>query len=302
MLPAGMRRYGPPRREWEAPGNRGAPTDTPAVVNPIAVHDPADPRVADFLALNDPDLRRLREQTGGTSGGFFIAEGAPVIRQLLRSAYRVRALFLTPRRLDALAGELGGIEAPVYVGQPEVVNAVSGFHLHRGALASADRAPLPTLAAVLAGTDRVVVTESVNDHENLGALFRNAAAFGAGAVVLDPTSADPLYRRSVRVSMGHVLRVPFARATAWPAALGELRAAGFEVLALTPSPHAEDLWTVGASARHALLLGAEGPGLSPGALAAADRRVRIPMAPGVDSLNVATAAAIALHHLSRARR
>ncbi|MCA1691983.1 MAG: RNA methyltransferase [Actinobacteria bacterium] len=144
----------------------------------------------------------------------------------------------------------------------------------------------------------LVLVEGVNDHENLGALFRNAAAFGAGAVLLDPTCADPLYRRSIRVSMGQVLRMRFARMD-WPASIGALQALGYEVLALTPSPGAEDIDVVGRGPKQALLVGAEGGGLSKRALAAADRRVRIPMAPGVDSLNVATAAAIALHHLAR---
>ena len=268
-----------------------------AVVLPV--DDPADERVADYVGLTDPDLRRRREQPGGADGGFFIAEGLTVIRQLLRSPYRVRSLLLTPRRLAALAVELEDLDAPVYVGPQEVVNAVSGFHLHRGALASAHRGTLPDAAALVAGADLVVVTEGINDHENLGALFRNAAAFGAGAVVLDATSADPLYRRSIRVSMGHVLHVPFARATAWPGVMDDLRQWGFEVLALTPSADAEDVADVTRRPRQALVVGAEGAGLSGAALAAADRQVRIPMAAGVDSLNVATAAAIALHHLSR---
>ena len=267
----------------------------------VPVDDPADPRVADYLALNDPDLRRLRERSGGREGGFFIAEGTTVIRQLLRSPYRVRSLLLTPRRLAALAADLDGIEAPVYVGQQAVVNAVSGFHLHRGALASADRRPLPELAALAAGADLLVVAEAVNDHENLGALFRNAAAFGADGVVLDPSTADPLYRRSVRVSMGHALHVPFTRAPAWPDALPGLRDLGFEVLALTPAPGADDIRAVDVDPQHryVLLVGAEGPGLSAAALAAADRLVRIAMAPGVDSINVAAATAVALHHLGR---
>ena len=269
------------------------------MVDVVAVDDPADERVADYVGLTDPELRRRREQPGGADGGFFIAEGVTVIRQLLRSPYRVRSLLLTPRRLEALRADLDGLGAAVYVGAQEVVNAVSGFHLHRGALASAHREPLPDVASLAQAADLVVVTEGTNDHENLGALFRNAAAFGAGAVVLDPTSADPLYRRSIRVSMGHVLRVPFTRAAAWPGVLGDLRRLGFEVLALTPAKGADDLAAVARRPRQALLVGAEGAGLSAEALAAADRRVRIPMAAGVDSLNVATAAAVALHHLSR---
>ena len=265
----------------------------------VPVDDPADERLADYVGLTDPDLRRRREQPGGADGGFFIAEGVVVIRHLLRSPYRVRSLLVTPRRLEALEAELEGVDAPVYVGRQQVVNAVSGFHLHRGARASAHREPLPDAGDVAGGADLVVVTEGMNDHENLGALFRNAAAFGAGGVLLDPTSADPLYRRAVRVSMGQVLRVPFTRAAPWPDALTRLRRLGFEVLALTPSADAEDVRAVDRRPRQALLVGAEGPGLSGPALAAADRRVRIPMAAGVDSLNVATAAAIALHHLAR---
>ena len=265
----------------------------------VPIDDPADGRVGDFVGLNDPDLRRLREQSGGAEGGFFIAEGDLVIRQLLRSTYRLRALLLTPLRLAALEAELEGVDAPVYVAAPAVVNAISGFHLHRGALASADRRPLPPVGDAVTAADLVVVTEAVNDHENLGSIFRNAAAFGAGAVVLDPTSSDPLYRRSIRVSMGHVLGLPFTVARPWPAALAELQALGFEVLALTPAPDAEDLRSVARRPRQALLVGAEGPGLSTAARAAADRRVRIAMAPGVDSLNVAAATAVALHHLAR---
>lgn len=268
-----------------------------AVIVPI--DDPADSRVGDFVGLNDPDLRRMREQSGGAQGGFFVAEGDLVIRQLLRSTYRVRCLLLTPLRLAALGPELELVDAPVYVAAPEVVNAVSGFHLHRGALASADRGPLRPMREVAQAADLLVVAESVNDHENLGSLFRNAAAFGAGGVVLDPRSADPLYRRSVRVSMGHVLRLPFTVAERWPAAIVELQGLGFEVLALTPAAEAEDLRSVGRRSQQAVLVGAEGPGLSAAALAAVDRRVRIAMAPGVDSLNVAAATAVALHHLAR---
>lgn len=266
------------------------------MVTVVPVADPADERLSDYVGLSDPDLRRLRERSGGAQGGFFIAEGAAVIRRLLGSAYTVRSLLLTPRRLDALRPALHGLRAPVYVAAQAVVDAVSGFPLHRGALGSADRRPHPALAEVAAARDLLVLAEGVNDHENLGALFRNAAAFGA-AVVLDPTSADPLYRRSIRVSMGHVLGVPFTRVARWPEAVGEVRALGFRVLALTPAGEV-DLRAVAPSGRVAVAVGAEGPGLSATALAGADARVRVAMAAGVDSLNVATAAAVALHHLA----
>jgi tRNA G18 (ribose-2'-O)-methylase SpoU len=171
---------------------------------------------------------------------------------------------------------------------------VVGFHLNRGVLATADRAPVPSAPELIARSHHLAVLEGVNDHENLGALFRNAAALGVDAVLLGPGCADPLYRRSVRVSMGHVLRVPFAPLRPWVAGIEVLRAAGFRVAALSPTLDALPLAQAGLGAdRVAWLLGAEGPGLSAEALAAADLVVRIPMAPGVDSLNIATAAAIA---------
>jgi tRNA G18 (ribose-2'-O)-methylase SpoU len=194
--------------------------------------------------------------------------------------------------------------APVVVRPDAEVEAITGFPFHRGVLAAADRRPLPRLVDVLRGAELVVVAEGLSDHENVGALFRNAAAFGADAVLLDPATADPLYRRSVRVSLGHVLRVPWTRLATWPDGLGQLRRRGFELLALTPADQAVPIDAVARdiAARRpqvALLVGAEGPGLSDAALMASDRRVRIPIAGSVDSLNVATAAAVALHRLSR---
>lgn len=264
---------------------------------PIPIDDPEDERVADFVRLKDPDLRRQRD--GGAGGDFFIAEGARVIRSLVSSRFPIRSLLLTPLRWESLKDVLVGTTAPVYLAPQEVVNRISGFPLHRGALGSADRLAPEDPAAVCAGAATVVVAEGINDHENLGSVFRNAAAFGAGAVLLDPSSCDPLYRRSVRVSMGHVLHVPFARLPAGEAGVALLRDLGFEVLALTPARDAIDVRSLSGRRRRAVLVGAEGPGLSAAALAAADRRVRIPMAAGVDSLNVATAAAVVLHELSR---
>ena len=268
---------------------------------PQPVTDPADPRVADFFSLNDPELRRRREQPDGWGAkeGFFVAEGALVIRQLLLSPYPVRAVLVTAQGRAALDEDLRGVDAPVYEVTQALMTSITGFHFHRGALASAARLPHPDLGTVAAGADLLVAVEGVTDNENLGALFRNAAAFGAQGVVLDATSADPLYRRTVRVSMGQVLRVPSTRVRSAVDAIEELHRLGFEVLALTPSASAEEVRTVARRPRQALLVGAEGPGLSEAALAAADRRLKIAMAPEVDSLNVATAAAIALHHLAR---
>jgi tRNA G18 (ribose-2'-O)-methylase SpoU len=264
----------------------------------VAIDDPADGRVADFVGLRDPDLRRIRERSQGGDPGFFVAEGPEVVRHLLRSPYRLRSVLVTDRGLRALEPELRPLDAPVYLAPQAALDGICGFHFHRGALASADRQPLPDVPTLAATADRLLVVEGVNDVENLGALFRNAAAFGVGAAVLDRTCADPLYRRSIRVSMGHVLRVPFARAEEWPGTLQVLQATGFEVIALTPAPDAEDVRGVVSRPRQALLVGSEGTGLTRGALAAADRRVRIAMAPGVDSLNVATAAAVVLHRLA----
>jgi tRNA G18 (ribose-2'-O)-methylase SpoU len=232
--------------------------------------------------------------------GVVIAEGVAVVERLLGSAYPPRAVFGEPHRLAALAPALRGRpDLPVFRADRWLLSDVVGFRLTRGVLASADRVSQPPLERLLAAASRVVVLESLNDFENLGALFRNAAAFGVDLVLLDARCADPLYRRSVRVSMGHVLRVPFAVLPgAWPESLSLLRAAELPVLALTPRPDARPLSSVRLP-RWAVLLGAEGPGLSAPALAAADSWVRIPMAAGVDSLNVATAAAVAFAHLAQ---
>ncbi|HEY2191060.1 MAG TPA: RNA methyltransferase [Actinomycetospora sp.] len=246
-------------------------------------------RLDDFRDLSRADRRP--DRPGGR--GLVLAEGTVVVRRLLDSPYPPRALLGVPRRIGELEGELADLDVPAFVTDADTMASVVGFHLNRGVLASADRAPAPDLDTLLAHAHRVAVLEGVNDHENLGALFRNAAALGVAAVLLAPGCADPLYRRSVRVSMGHVLRVPFT-AGGWPELVAALRRAGFVLAALTPSGDA----TPGALAdteRLALLLGAEGPGLSDEALGLADHRVRIPMAPGVDSLNVATAAAVAFH-------
>jgi tRNA G18 (ribose-2'-O)-methylase SpoU len=266
-----------------------------AGARPVEVTDPGDPRLADFRQLADADVRPDRR-------GVVIAEGVAVVERLLTSPYRPRAVFGEAHRLAALAPALAaGPDLPVYCADRWLLSEVVGFRLTRGVLASADRGPTRSIDPLLATARRIAVLESLNDFENLGALFRNAAAFGVDAVVLDPRCADPLYRRSVRVSMGHVLRVPFTVLPGpWPASLAVLRDHGFVVLALTPHTDAEPLSRVTPPDRWAVLLGAEGPGLTPAALAAADARVRIPMARGVDSLNVATAAAVAFAHLTAA--
>jgi len=265
----------------------------------ITISDAADDRLDDYRNLTDVELRRRRE----SAEGIFIAEGALVIRQLLASRYPVRSLLVTSAKLDELAPDLAtaGPGVPIYIADVDAMQTISGFHFHRGALAVGERLPPTGDAAVLsAGASLVAVLEGVSDHENLGALFRNAAAFGVDAVLLGPGCADPLYRRSVRVSIGQVLRVPWTGLTSWPGGLVELKSAGFRVLALTPERDARPLDEITRPGQPiAVLVGSEGHGLSPAALASADLRVRIPMAPAVDSLNVATAAAVAFHRFRR---
>ena len=257
----------------------------------VEIGDAADPRLDDFRNLTDADVRPDRR-------GIVIAEGVNVVERLARSTYQMRAVMGVPDRIDALRPVLEPLDVAVYAVDKWTMSDAVGFRVTRGILASADRPPTVASAALLTRSDRVAVLEGLNDFENLGALFRNAAAFGVDAVLLDQRCADPLYRRSVRVSMGHVFNVPFAVLDGpWPAALTALR--DFTVLAMTPDPSATALREVEVPRRWAVLLGAEGPGLSTEAMAAAGLRVRIPMAAGVDSLNVATAAAVAFAHLTR---
>ncbi|MFR9674072.1 TrmH family RNA methyltransferase [Streptomyces sp. TR06-5] len=264
---------------------------------PVPVESADDPRLHDYTDLTDVELRRRREP----AEGLFIAEGAKVIRRAVRAGYRMRSMLLTPKWAATMQDVVEETAAPAYVVPPEVAERVTGYHVHRGALASMERKALPVAADLLATARRVAVMEAVNDHTNIGAVFRSAAALGMDAVLLSPSCADPLYRRSVKVSMGAVFAVPYARLDGWPQGLRTVREAGLDVLALTPDASAEPLGDV-ASVREgrplAVMLGAEGDGLSLRAQRAADRRVRIPMAHGVDSLNVAAAAAVAFYAVS----
>jgi tRNA G18 (ribose-2'-O)-methylase SpoU len=261
-------------------------------MRPAVVTNADDPRLDDFRNLIDSDVRPDRR-------GIVIAEGVSVVTRLIGSDYPVRAVAGVAHRIAALEPVLDRVNVPVLIVDTWLLSSVIGFRLTRGVLASADRVPAADVSALLGTARRLVVLEGLNDFENLGAIFRNAAAFGVDAVLLDRQCADPLYRRSVRVSMGHVLQLPFAvLSDPWPVALPLLRGAGFQVLALTPRANAMPLRDVEPPKRWAVLVGAEGPGLSEAALSQSDCRVRIPMAPGVDSLNVATAAAIAFAHLT----
>jgi tRNA G18 (ribose-2'-O)-methylase SpoU len=279
-------------------GRRGGQTGK--VTDVIRVHDPADPRLADYVRLTDSSLRTSLE----AEHGLFIAEGEKVIRRAIGAGYPVRSLLVTPDRVAGLAGLAGACAGPVYVIAHDVAERITGYRVHRGALASMARRPLPGVGAVVAGHDRILVLEDLVDHGNVGAIFRCAAALGVGAVVLAPRCADPLYRRAVKVSMGAVFAIPHARMTDWYGGLAGLRAAGFRLLALVPDQSAAALERVAVGGRIALMLGSEGDGLSARWLHEADEAVCIPMSPhamalGVDSLNVVAAAAVACYALMR---
>jgi tRNA G18 (ribose-2'-O)-methylase SpoU len=265
------------------------------------VTDPDDPRLDDFRDLNSVD-RRPDLPTGK---GLVIAEGVLVVQRMLTSRFTPHALLGTDRRLVELNDDLtdvNGMAAPYYRASADVMAQVIGFHLNRGVLAAARRVPELSVAQVVDHARTVAVLEGVNDHENLGSIFRNAAGLGVDAVVFGGGCADPLYRRAVRVSMGHALLVPHARATQWPGDLVMLKEAGFRLLAMTPHPEARPLAQAMQTVRDervAVLVGAEGPGLTSATLRLCDVRVRIPMSRGTDSLNVATAAALAFYERIR---
>lgn len=258
-----------------------------------------DPRVADYTQLTDVHLRKIREP----AEGLYIAESSRVLRRALAAGHRPRSFFLAEKWLADLADvfeQYPGV--PVYVGPAALLEEITGFHLHRGAMAAMHRpAPLPLLE-LLAGARRIAVLEDIVDHTNVGAIFRSAAALGLDAVLVTPRCGDPLYRRSVRVSMGTVFQVPWARLENWPADLAVLRDHGFTVAAMELTDDAVDVDELAARnpEKLALVLGTEGAGMSPETLAAVDLAVKIPMRSGVDSLNVAAASAVAFWEL-RAR-
>ncbi|HEY5149623.1 MAG TPA: RNA methyltransferase [Mycobacterium sp.] len=269
-------------------------------VDVIDIRDPADARVDDFRDLNSVD-RRPDLPTGK---GLVIAEGVLVVQRMLASRFRPHAFLGTQRRLLELAGDLADAGAPYYRASAEVMAQVVGFHLNRGVLGAARRAPELTISDVIRGARTIAVLEGVNDHENLGSIFRNAAGLGVDGVIFGTGCADPLYRRAVRVSMGHALLVPFVKAQRWPADLNDLRDNGFRLVAMTPNPAAQTLAEAMdglVDQKVAVLVGAEGPGLTETAMRASDTRVRIPMSRGTDSLNVATAAALAFYERARSR-
>lgn len=260
------------------------------------VDDPDDERLRDYRDLTDVALRRRLEP----EHGLFVAEGEKVIRRAIDAGYRPRSFLMAERWRPSLADVTANSDSPVLVAPEAVLESVTGYRVHRGALAAMQRRPLPEVGAVVGPARRVVLLEGIVDHTNVGAVFRSAAALGFDAVLVDPTCADPLYRRAVRVSMGTVFAVPWTRLRDWPGDLDRLRADGFTVVALTPRAEAVPLPELAAAPpeRLVLALGTEGEGLSEAALARVDLAVRIPMTAGVDSLNVAAASAVACYALS----
>ncbi len=262
----------------------------------VQIEDPQDARLADYRDLRDVQLRKSFE----TEHGLFLAEGEKVVRRAVEGGHTPRSFLMAPRWLDGLADVLATTPAPCYVLPEALAEEVTGFHVHRGALASLERRPLPSVASVLAGARSVLVLEDLVDHTNVGAVFRSAAAFGFDAVLLAPRCADPLYRRSIKVAMGAVFALPWTRLPDWSTALDEIAAAGFTTVALTLAEDATSIeHSVAGLDRVALVLGSEGHGLSPQWQQVAHRRAIIPMREGIDSLNVGAACAVACYVTSR---
>ena len=263
----------------------------------VALHevdDARDPRLRDYTDLTDVALRRVREP----AEGLFLAEGEKVVRRALDAGYQPRSLLMAAKWWPALAPRVAAYDCDVFLADDAVLEQVTGYRVHRGALASMQRRPLPSLDDVLSGARCVVVLEDLVDHTNVGAVFRNAAALGVDAVLVSPECADPLYRRAVKVSMGTVFSVPWTRAEPWPAVLDALAGRGFVTYAMSPDPAGTPLTALEVPGRVAVVLGTEGSGLSGGAMSRCAGTVRIPMAPGVDSLNVAAASAVVFYALT----
>ncbi len=258
----------------------------------VEIDDPRDPRLADYRDLRDVQLRQSLE----AEHGLFIAEGEKVVRRAAEAGYPVRSFLMASRWLDGLADVLDSTDAECFVVSEALAEQVTGFHVHRGALASLARTSLPSVDEVLAGARTVVVCEDVVDHTNVGAIFRSAAALGVDAVLLAPRCADPLYRRSVKVAMGAVFALPWSRLPDWYDAMPDLERRGFPTVALTLAADADPIEeAVSGLDRLALIVGSEGHGLSQRWERSSTRRAVIPMRPGIDSLNVAAATAVACY-------
>lgn len=268
----------------------------------VSVDDPDDPRIVAFTGMRDHDLRLRRESPGGDLDGIFLAEGDIVVERALSAGYRLRAALIDATRTKPLPASVP-VDIPVFTAGPDVVRRITGMAVHRGMLAVFERRAVPPPEEVLVDATRVVVLERVVNPTNLGIIARTARGLGADALLLDPTGVDPLYRRASRVSMGEVFGLPYARLPTFPGGLDVVLDHCFALVALTPEPSATSIDDVAFAPdeKVALVLGSEGPGLAPETMARIGRRVRIPLHGGVDSLNVAAAAAIACYVLGRRR-
>lgn len=272
---------------------------------PVVVDDPDDPRIRDFIGLRDRDLR-LRDRATSADpepqSSMFVAEGDPVVARAVRAGYALREVLVDATRTAPLPPEVVATGAVVYGAGPDVLYRITGLGVHRGCIGVFERRPLLSVAEVIAGTRRILVLERVVNPINLGVITRSAVGLGMEALVIDDASVDPLYRRASRVAMGEVFEFPYARAGRFPEGLAPVVDAGFTLVALTPAEGAEpiDHVSFGPDERVALVLGSEGPGLTEETMAACHRRVSIPLAGTVDSLNVGAAAAIACYAMTRA--
>jgi len=261
----------------------------------VSISDLADPRLADYAHLTDVALKK-----SGGEHGLYLAESLLVLQRALRAGHVPRSILALGSSVNDALSAVADFDVPVFAGPPELLEELTGYLLHRGLIASMHRPALPSVASLLATAKRVVILENVVDPTNVGAIFRSVAAIGADAVLVTPRCSDPFYRRAIRVSMGTVLQVPWTRTADWLSLRASLSEADFHVAALALTEDAVDLRSFAASApeRVALVLGTEGEGLTPEALAAADTAVQVPMRHGIDSLNVAAAAAVAMYALS----
>jgi tRNA G18 (ribose-2'-O)-methylase SpoU len=292
-------RTGRPVKRDLGPGLAGPVGQNRGVPTPITLEDPADERFLPYRSLNDPGNRMQFER----STGLLVVEGLTAIGRLLASTLTIESILVTPNKLQRLETVLAAQAVTTYVATRKVLATVAGFDIHRGAIAIARRPPQPSLDHLLATSRTIAVLEGLTDHENLGSIARAARAFGVDALVLDPRCADPFYRRAIRVSMGEMLHLPIVRATSWPEPLTTMRDREFRVLGLSAEgPTSIDDIHRTAHDRVAIVLGAEGPGLSAEVRALVPELVAIPISATVDSLNVGQAAAIAFHMLNHARR
>lgn len=266
---------------------------TPSVIEITSLDDP---RLADYAHLTDVALKKAR----GTEHGLYIAESLLVLQRALAAGHEPRSVLALGASVDDAIAALGDRDVPVFSGPGELLEELTGYVLHRGLIAAMHRPALPSVESLLEGATRIVILENVADPTNVGAIFRSVGAIGADAVLVTPRCSDPFYRRSIRVSMGTVLQVPWTRVGDWAATRALLSASGFHIAALALTPDAVSLRAFAADTpqRVALVLGAEGEGLTAEAIAAADTVVRIPMAHGIDSLNVAATAAVAMYALA----